>query len=76
MKVPIPIPVNFAKHPGKASFYPGMTGIPVTLQDGTLKQGDNYNCYQGASATTGFGDQQSQGDILGGKLEAEPRTAQ
>ncbi|KAL3170607.1 hypothetical protein MRX96_014173 [Rhipicephalus microplus] len=57
IKVPIPLSVNFTKHPGEVSFYPGITGIPVTLQEGsTVRQAGNYNRYHGASASIGFGD--------------------
>ncbi|KAH8024561.1 hypothetical protein HPB51_025480 [Rhipicephalus microplus] len=65
--VPIPIPllVNFIKHPGEAPCYPGITGVPINLQRGTLRQAINYHPYHGKSATTGFGNQQSQGGISG-----------
>ncbi|KAL3189780.1 hypothetical protein MRX96_020809 [Rhipicephalus microplus] len=63
IKVPVPLPVNFTKHPGEESFYPGITGLPVTLQEGTHRQAGNYNRCHEASATIGFGDQQSQGGI-------------
>ncbi|KAL3216407.1 hypothetical protein MRX96_033103 [Rhipicephalus microplus] len=76
IKVPIPLSVNYTKHPGKASFYPDITGIPVTLQESTLRQASNYNRYHGASATTGFREQQSQGGISGGRLREESWTAQ
>ncbi|KAL3169455.1 hypothetical protein MRX96_045508 [Rhipicephalus microplus] len=76
IKVLIPLLVNFTKHPGQAPCYTGITGIHITLQESTLKQVGNYNRYHGASATTGFGDQQSQGGISRGELGVESRTAQ
>ncbi|KAL3181796.1 hypothetical protein MRX96_008106 [Rhipicephalus microplus] len=60
-------PVNFTKHPGEASVYPGTTGIPVTLQEGTIRQAGNYSRCHGASSTTGLEDQQSQGGISRGE---------
>ncbi|KAL3181640.1 hypothetical protein MRX96_023230 [Rhipicephalus microplus] len=60
----------------RPSFYPSITGILVTLEEGILRKAGNYKRYHGASAMTGFGDQQSKGGISGGKLWAEFRSAQ
>ncbi|KAL3198990.1 hypothetical protein MRX96_044167 [Rhipicephalus microplus] len=47
-RYPIPLPVTFTKPPEEASFYPSITGLPITLQEGIIRQAGNYNRYHGA----------------------------
>ncbi|KAH7968287.1 hypothetical protein HPB52_007605 [Rhipicephalus sanguineus] len=35
--------VDFIAHPGKAPYYPGITGIPIAVQEGTTGQAGNFN---------------------------------
>ncbi|KAH7969550.1 hypothetical protein HPB52_019382 [Rhipicephalus sanguineus] len=49
----------------KTPYYPGITSIPIAVQEGTTKQTGNFNSYPGASAATGLGQQQCHGGTSG-----------
>ncbi|KAH7978869.1 hypothetical protein HPB49_007189 [Dermacentor silvarum] len=62
---PIPLPVVLRPQPGEASNCPGISGIPVALQEGATKQAGNIGSYPGPSAAPGPREHQCQGGTSG-----------